>query len=200
MAEIEIRRLAPDLAEAYADFFDATPHNEKYKAKCYCVYWCGEESGDMDYSTKKSRRDYAVKCVRENKIRGYFAYLNGKAVGWCNANTKSDCLACRGWQGINGPRRGYIPTEGPGQGIRVKSVFCFVIAPEMRRQGVATLLLERVCLDAANEGFDFAEAYPDKEVNEKSENYPGYANMYFKCGFTIFHETKRKLVMRKRLR
>ncbi len=30
--------------------------------------------------------------------------------------------------------------------LKEKSVFCFVIAPEMKRKGIATLLLERVCM------------------------------------------------------
>ena len=33
----------------------------------------------------------------------------------------------------------------------VKSVFCFAVAPEMREQGIAGLLLERVCEDAQKE-------------------------------------------------
>jgi GNAT superfamily N-acetyltransferase len=63
---------------------------------------------------------------------------------------------------------------------RVKSVFCFTIAPEMQRKGVATQLLERVCKDAADEGFNFVEAYPNKVVTAESENHGGFATMYKK--------------------
>ena len=50
--------------------------------------------------------------------------------------------------------------------IRIKSIFCFVIAPEMQRMGIATQLVERVCKDAAGEGFDYVEAYVNKEFVE----------------------------------
>jgi len=198
--DVEIRKLTPDLAEDYAAFFDTTPHNEKYKVKCYCVCWCGEDCEGKDLSTKKARRDYALRCVADGRIQGYFAYYGGVAVGWCNANTKSDCLKCAGWRGMNGVRRGFIPTEESTPEIKVKSIFCFVVAPEMRRRGVASLLLARVCGDAAGEGFDYAEAYPEKEITDKSEDFMGHAEMYKKFGFTTYHETKRKLVMRKKLR
>ena len=44
----------------------------------------------------------------------------------------------------------------------VKSVFCYAIAPKMKRKGFATSLLERVCDDALQDGFDFVKAYPIK--------------------------------------
>jgi GNAT superfamily N-acetyltransferase len=197
---IEIRKLTPDLADDYVTFFDTTPHNEKYKMKCYCVYWCNEDSEDKYFYSKKARRDYAIQCIKGNNIQGYLAYCDDKVVGWCNANTKSDCLKCRGWRGMNGPRKGFLPTEESTPEIKVKSVFCFTIAPKMRRQGIASRLLARVCQDAAEDGFDFVEAYPDKEVTAKSEDFVGYADMYEKIGFTVYHETKQKLVMRKPLK
>lgn len=198
---IEIRKLSPDLAEDYIHFFDVTPHNQKrHNVKCYCVYWCGEDCADKNLNSKAARRDYASQCVKDGKIQGYLAYCGDEIVGWCNANAKSDCLKCYGWLGMNGKRKGYIPTEEDTPEVKVKSVFCFSIAPKMRRQGVASQLLARVLKDAAEDGFDFVEAYPDKEVTEKSEDFVGYATMYEKLGFTVYHETNRKIVMRKPLK
>lgn len=197
---VEIRKLTPDLVEDYIGFFDDTPHNQKrHSIKCYCVYWCGDDCEGKSLSTKAARREYAAQCVRDGKIQGYLAYCDDRVVGWCNANTKSDCLRCMGWLGMNGKRKGFIPTEEATPEIRVKSVFCFAIAPAMRRQGIASRLLARVCQDAATDGFDFVEAYPDIEVTDKSEDFVGYAAMYEKNGFAVFHETKRKVVMRKPL-
>ena len=50
---IEIRKLTPDLVENYVTFFDTTPHNEKYNIKCYCVWWCSDDSEGKSFSTKK---------------------------------------------------------------------------------------------------------------------------------------------------
>ena len=43
------------------------------------------------------------------------------------------------------------------------------------------------------------EAYPNKEVTDKSEICVGYADMYKKMGFTVYCEMKKDLVMRKHL-
>lgn len=198
---IEIKKLSPELTDDYISFFDVTPHNQRHQSsKCYCVYWCNDDCEGENLSTKAARRDLAVRYIRNNNIQGYLAYYNGKVVGWCNANTKSDCLKCMGWHGMNGKRKGFIPTEELGSNLKIKSVFCFTIAPEMRRQGIASKLLEHVCRDAANDGFDFVEAYPDRNVTDKTEDFVGYARMYEKSGFTVYYETNRKLVMRKALK
>jgi ribosomal protein S18 acetylase RimI-like enzyme len=72
----------------------------------------------------------------------------------------------------------------------VKSVFCFTIAPGMQRRGIATQLSERVCQDAATDGFSFVEVYPNKTVTAESENHGGFMEMYKKAGFTVYGGTK----------
>ena len=89
----------------------------------------------------------------------------------------------------------YVPLDDINTGLKVKSIFCFVIAPEMRRKGIATLLMERVCLDAEREGFDFIEAYP-----YKGTDFGGHYEMYGKHGFQVTLETEHGYVMRKYLK
>jgi len=197
MMNIEIRKLTPDLAEDYVHFFDITPHDDNIDDhKCYCVCFCNDDYEGKDFSTVENRRDYAYKYVKGNNIQGYLAYCDEKIVGWCNANTKSDCLKCASWRIFMSS----IPTEESTPDIRVKSIFCFVITPEMKRKGIATQLLERVCQDAAQDGFDFVEAYPNKKFISESEDFKGPVEMYKKSGFTVYYETDQKLVMRKKLR
>lgn len=199
--DIEIRRLTPALVEDYLHFFDVTPHNEKrHSAKCYCVYWGSGDSEGENLASKAARRAYAAQAVVDGRIQGYLAYHGGEVVGWCNANAKADCLRCVGWREMNGPRKGFIPTEEATPEVRVKSVFCFAIAPGMRRQGIASRLLARVCEDAAAEGFDYVEAYPDVAVTERFEDFVGYPAMYERMGFTGVYETKKKRVLRVALR
>lgn len=199
---IEIRRLGPDLAEEYVRFFDATPHSERPdndECKCYCVWWCKDDHdvGNIDFLlSKEQRRDYAMRSVRNGNIQGYLAYCDEKVVGWCNANTKADCLRCYCWRRFMGS----VPTEGPSSDIRVKSIFCFAIAPEMKRKGIARALLERVCQDAALEGFDVAEAYPNQGFIDDAEDFMGPIELFRKSGFALYHEAGPKCVMRKRLR
>ncbi len=190
---IEIRKLTPDLAEDYVRFFDITPHDKNVDAhKCYCVCWCNDAYEGKDFSTREKRREYALRYVRDNNIQGYLAYFENRIVGWCNANTKLDCLKCASWIRF----MNHVPVE---KDMNVKSVFCFMIAPEMKRKGIATMLLERVCEDAACEGFDYVEAYPYMDCGFYSSDFGGYIEMYKKCGFDVFMETERGIVMRRKL-
>lgn len=95
---------------------------------------------------------------------------------------------------------GDVPLEEPDAGIKAKSVFCFVIAPEMKRKGIATMLLERACEDALQDGFDIIEAYPHIKHSYPSSDFGGYSQMYEKNGFHVSLKTKKTQVMRKVLK
>ena len=195
---IEIRKLTPNLVEDYVRFFDTTSHaDNKDEHKCYCVWWCNDEYEGKDFTSSiEVRRDYAIQYVKGNNIQGYLAYCDDEVVGWCNANTKADCLKCYCWQRF----MSFVPTEESNPDIKVKSVFCFAIAPEMRRKGIAKMLLERVCQDAAQDGFDFVEGYPNKEFINEAEDFVGPIEVYKKSGFKVHYETDRQFVMRKHLK
>lgn len=195
--DIEIRKLIPELAEDYVHFFDTTPHDDNVaEHKCYCVCWCNDDYNSKDFSTAEKRRKCALQYVKDNNIQGYLAYSGDMIVGWCNANTKSDCLKCASWQRF----MDYVPLEEANTSIKVKSIFCFVIAPEMKRKGIATLLLDRVCKDAVQDGFDFVEAYPYKEASFQSSDFGGHFDMFIKSGFHVSFEAEQGLVMRKQLK
>jgi GNAT superfamily N-acetyltransferase len=196
--DFEIRKLTPDLTEDYIHFFDTTPHSEipdDDECKCYCVWWCNDDSEGKDYHPLEKRRDYAIQYVKNNNIQGYLAYCDNRVVGWCNANTKADCLKCYCWRRFMGT----IPEES-NKDINVKSIFCFAIAPEMKRKGITKMFLERVCQDAAQDGFDFVEAYPNKEFINEAKDFMGPIELYTKNGFTIYHKTEDKYVVRKQLK
>lgn len=197
--DILIRKLIPELVEDYIHFFDTTPHDDNTdESKCYCVCWCSADHRiETDFSSPEKRRNFAVQYVNNGIIQGYLAYHEGQVVGWCNTNTKSDCVNCISWlrviQSLN--------TVETNPNAKVKSIFCFVIAPAMQRKGIATQLLERICIDAANERFDYIEAYPKKEFMNVSRDFMGPIEMYKKFGF-VFHDElkKNRIVMRKQLK
>lgn len=85
------------------------------------------------------------------------------------------------------------------EAVKVKSIFCFVIAPEMKRRGIATRLVERVCQDAAQDHFDLVEAYPQRQfVNDV--DYTGPIEMYEKCGFSVAYGAGDRVVVRWRVK
>ena len=192
--DIKIRKLSPELAEEYAHFFDTTPHDVNIdERKCYCVTWRSdasyEGSADHWFATREERRARAVDFIKNGHIQGYLAYHGDRIVGWCNANAD-----CKG--GVDHLRE-YWPIEEYRSDIKVKSIFCFVISPDMQRKGIATQLVERVCEDAARDGFDYVEAYTAKELTDVTHHYVGFLEMYEKCGFHKCAEREDKVVVRK---
>ena len=194
---IEIRKLTPELAEDYARFFDDTSHDVNIdERKCYCVTWRSDDSyvgnGDHWYPTREERRNRAIQFVKNGSIKGYLAFHGDKIVGWCNAN--DDCKGCVNYL------RDYWPIDKHPVGIKIKSIFCFVIAPEAKRMGVATKLLECICQDAAADGFDSVEAYAYDKFTDVAHDFRGPLSMYEKCGFIKTAEREGKVVVRKALK
>jgi len=197
---IEIKKLTPALVDDYAHFFDTTPHWGSDETKCYCITWCGDNvylnGGKHWFSSPVERRVNAINRIQNGDIQGYLAYFNNEVVGWCNANTKSDCKEC-----INYLRTyGGVPLEECCTGEKVKIIFCITIAPKAQRMGVATQLLNHICHDAAANGFDFVEAFPNNNPTDAKSDYRGPLALYEKCGFNIHSEQGGKVVVRKMLK
>lgn len=193
---ITIRRLTPDLAEDYAHFFDVTPHDIHHDdGKCYCVTWRSDntyaDAGPW-FDTREERRAKAIEYVKSGSICGYLAYAGEEIVGWCNSN--ENCSLCLHYL------RGFYPIAPAQPNVRVKPIFCFVIKPEYQRMGVATALVRRICEDAAEDGFDFVEAYVNSGFVSTIEDFRGPIMMYEKCGFVKTGEQNGKAVMRKYLK
>ncbi len=194
--DLVIKKLTPEYAEDYVHFFDTTEHDDNIpEHKCYCVCWCNDDYEGKDFSSAEKRRKAAVDYIKGNNIQGYLAFYEGQIIGWCNANTKADCLKCASWRRF----MSYVPLEDTNSEVKVKSVFCFVIAPEMKRKGIATRLLEHVCQEAKLDGFDYVECYPYKESSYQSSDFGGHYEMYLKNGFIVSNEARQGLVMRKYL-
>jgi len=187
---VEIRKLTPELAEEYANFFDETPHNDEFKHKCYCVSWRADSAKGESWPAKTAeRRVVAIERVKSGHIRGYLAYHDDKIVGWCNANTKADCRKVI---------QHYTPVEVCEEDDKVKFIFCFVIAPDYRRKGVASQLLEYICDDAKAEGYRFVEVFTKKEF--ANDGFRGVFEMYEKQGFYIHAEQGNEVVLRRTLK
>lgn len=194
--EIEIRKLTPDLAEDYVHFFDVTPHDVNIDdKKCYCVTWRSDDSYENLshwFPTREERRSRAIEFVKAGNLQGYLAYHDNEIVGWCNAN--ADCHLCIDYLSK------FWPIEEHNLEIKVKSVFCFMVAPRMQKKGIATELLERVCKETADEGFDYVEAYTSGKNRHMDHDCRGHLALYEKCGFYIYAEKEGRVVVRKALK
>lgn len=193
---IEIRRLLPGDAEAYVNFFDTTPHDDHVpEHACYCVNWCSADHRTLERPDRERRRAMADEYVRNGTLQGYLALDGGRIIGWCNANTKSDCLNCAGLLYAI-PDLQNARSE-PGE--KVKSIWCFMVAGEYHRQGVARRLLQAVCEDAKRDSFDYVEAYPQKDTSNELWQFMGFDELYKSEGFEHYAELQDKFVVRKYL-
>jgi len=184
---IDIRKLTPDLLEDYLHFFETDAHaDDPNEDRCYCVGWCSaDHRTESGFSSPEKRRELAVQYINSGVLQGYLAYHEGKVVGWCNANTKADCISCAGWLR-------FMTAVEATPNTRIKSIYCFAIAPSMKRKGVASLLLQRVCEDAKADGFDFVEAYPNMDARNTSWDYAGHLELYKRNGFAVCQEVHDK--------
>ena len=191
--DVEIKRLEPNMAEDYVHFFDITPHDDNVdEHKCYCVCWCSDNHDNVDLSTVQNRRKLAKQYVENGILQGYVAYQGKRIIGWCNTNIKSDCTNCISW-------KRFMQEVDLSDAEKVKSVFCFLVAPDMRGKGIAKKLLEKVCEDAKADGFDYIEAHPRFKSSNKFSNFQGPYKMFESFGFEEYKQLSDKVIVRKYL-
>ena len=196
MDELVIRPLTPALLGDYCYFFENVAHTDNPAwDRCYCVDYCGADNAGMDYDNESPqlRRELAVRFVKAGLIQGYLAYLDSRVAGWLNVNDRSACLRSSGWEQI----MGRSPTAADER--KIKSVFCFTVAPALRGRGIAEALLRRAVADAQAAGYACMEAYPNKGEADMFYSYVGPPALYKKLGFQPWGETENRLILRKDL-
>jgi GNAT superfamily N-acetyltransferase len=86
----------------------------------------------------------------------------------------------------------------------VGAVVCFVVAPDARRQGVATTLLDSAIEYLRRRGMTAVEAYPplqspDDPMLWPRRNYHGPLSMYLKTGFREISRNESSVTVRREL-
>ncbi len=210
-----IKRMSPELAEDYFDFFDnrAFSDDSPYYP-CYCnafqmtekqirteFFEQVEKNGGGVEGWRISIRKSAERMVVENVIQGYLAYDNQIVIGWCNANDKKNYVRVGEFNLDDIPDE----TENPvsilkDDAQKIKSIVCFEIAPSYRGKGIATALLNRVCSDAAADGYDKVEVYPAIRDTYEPLDFTGPIHLYEKAGFVRIAEQGKILIMQKDLK
>lgn len=171
-----VEALTPALLEQYLDFFDTRAFTDNPRwAGCYCYYPLHDpkqkEWGDR---TGTENREAVSACILAGQAQGYLARRGGEVVGWCAA----------------GPKHLYpmLRTEGGRDGGATGVIFCFIVAPDHRRQGVASTLLEAACHGLQAQGLTTVEARPQRENASQAANERGPLSMYLQAGFSVTDE------------
>jgi GNAT superfamily N-acetyltransferase len=192
--DIEIRKLSPELINDYISYFDQTAFSDhKEWSWCYCIYYHWDQELEASWQLSQSAgcmRENAIRLIDKGVLQGYMAYIDDKVVGWCNANDKC------GYNALIERKELWDDAE---HDAKVKSIVCFIIAPEMRGKGIASKLLKRVCDDAASEGYSYIESYPLNSGNDVYANYHGPGLIYERNGFVLFKKFENDSIARKYL-
>lgn len=198
--EMEVKKLSVDLLDDWLAYFDHTAFSDEDDwPGCYCMHFHWNERLDSrnDWNAtleqvyrktgKADNRGRAIRLIKKGTMQGYLAYHAGQVVGWCNANDK---------KAYNTALNSFFDhAESTG---KVKSVVCFCISPDMRRKGIATKILEKVCSDAAEEGYAYVEVYPYSHGQDN--DFHGSLAMYEKMGFIRTGQNQDNcVIMRKNL-
>lgn len=193
MTTITIKRLTPELKDAYLDFFDNRAFTDANpNGPCYCTSPNQDEaeakqmvSEFKEFGVKETLRKYAAGMLDKNRIQGYLAFDGDVSVGWCNA-ADMDSYAS------------FIPALAREISCgKTMSIVCFEIAPGYRGQGLASAFIEKVCEDARAGGFAAVEGYAVLSETRNDFDYQGPLRLYQKAGFTEVAVDKDQVIMRK---
>ena len=191
--EFEIKKLTIALLEDWLGYFDNDAFSDNIEcAGCYCMYYHWNKTLENKKSWNCSKadaaynRECAVELIKQGIMQGYLAYHNGKVVGWCNANDKQAYDSVK-WD---------FSCEESEKAKKIKSIACFCISPNFRGRGIASRLLDKICADAIDAGYEYIEAYPF--VNNEY-NYHGSKSMYEKNGFKVYGSANECTLVRKYL-
>lgn len=184
MTDVTVRPISPDQHDAVMHYFDMVAYADNPNwSKCYCSERLVE---DYDSRTKAQNRAFRSQLIQSAKANGLVAYRLGRVVGWCHAAPKTELLNIEG-------------EKDPSVG----AIVCFVVAPDQRRQGVATTLLHAAIEHLRKRGMRAAEAYPRLGEIDPSHwaqaMYVGPLSMYVKAGFAIEEQHEDFAVVRRAL-
>lgn len=187
MSDIVVRELTPQLRDDFLAFFDhdAFQDNPRW-ASCYCFFpHAPHDREQWNARSAEQNRAATAEAIGSGGMRGWIAYLDGKPVGWCNANDRV--------------RYTMLDDPGTGEPGHVGAIACFVVAKPHRGSGVARALLDAACEGFRRRGVKFVEAYPRPDAATEAENHTGPLAMYLAASFEARGEVDGSTIVRKEL-
>jgi ribosomal protein S18 acetylase RimI-like enzyme len=180
---ITVKRLKPELKEDFLHFFDeiAFIDNKKW-SPCYCQCYLETPGEEWLQRSAETNRNSAIQRIENETMSGFIAFEENNPVGWCHAGLKKNIKAF---------------SDEPDGDTAV--IVCFIIAPNHRRKGIATILLNYILDTFKAEGVQYIDAYPSKNIEKTDINYHGFLQMYKNAEFKILNEEDDCYLVRKQL-
>lgn len=195
--DITVRRLNRNMTEEYIDFFDKRAFSDGSAERgCYCVWHHWTEQHELKRSLmpederQNCKRNYAKELIQNGTLNGFVAFSNNQIVGFCNSDIKENYFRMskenypNSWQDLK-------------ENDKILSIVCFIVDPDMRREGIAKAMLNYACQYAEENGYDYVEGYPVKG-EFTIHDCGGSASMYISQGFEII-EIPNGIIARKKI-
>lgn len=186
-----IRPVLPATTDDFVRFFEGEGFMDNpLWATCYCLFpnFTGSNRAWANRSGERNLAD-KIALFKSGGAHGLLAYGDaGQPVAWCAAGPKAEM--------------GNLPRILKGQHTDVEgigSIFCFVVAPPYRRQGVAARLLGAACDYLRDFHLQVAEAYPARSADSDAHAFHGPLEMYLQAGFVQHAEAGDRVIVRRSL-
>ncbi len=188
--QIAIKLLTPERVEDFFEFFEhiAFAEHPEWGCDCFCCFFHAESRESWEKSTREDNKAAAREMILSGRMRGLFAYADGKPVGWCHYDKVKNLTGARVFYSD-------LATIDDHCG----AIVCFTVAQSYRNKGIATKLLENALADLKAQGVARVEAYPILQDESQEHNYLGPLVMYKNLGFRIVRETEHHALVEKML-
>ena len=161
VADFDVKPVDPALHDDVMRFFDFSAYADNpHWASCYDTWPLAASDEEHDTHTKEQNRATRSAVIRSGRGNGLVAYRLGRVVGWCHAARKSEI-----------PILAASDAKAAAQ-TDVGAIVCFVVAPDARRQGVATALLDAAIEQLRARGVTSVEAYPQLVSPDDPQKWP----------------------------
>jgi len=185
---IHVQPLNKESLPNFIHFFDNIGFTDNPDwSGCYCRYFHFEGTTE---EWRNARKEDNLRCssnlIESGTMKGYLAYDEGKPVGWCNANAKTEYELFKRRTEFQSP-----------EDNKIISVVCFVVAPGYRKKGLAGMLLKKVIEDNTGEDYQYVEAYPAPSVTSDADNFHGPLSLFLKNEFEVIKDVERFKVVRR---
>jgi len=153
-------------------------------AGCWCMFWRQTNAQAAGLSPEKNKA--LLKGQIDSGISpGLLAYVGIQAVGWCGVSPRASFVRLEQTRHFQKPT-----TDEP-----TWTIVCLFVDKQVRKQGVASGLLNAAVMYAIAHGAQAVEAYPvnahGKPLPAKAA-FPGTVAMFRKAGFKEIAVTKAK--------
>ena len=186
--DLVFRKLTPDRVEDFFHFFQdvAFADHPEWGCDCFCCFFHVLSAQEWRDRTAEQNRAIARQMILDGAMQAMLAYDGSGPVAWCHYDRQSN---------LPGLNVFYPQVIGEQDGDA--SIVCFTVAQACRRRGVAGRLLDAVCRDLAEQGYQAVQAYPLKTDQIDEENYHGPLSMYLARDFAVIKDMEKQAVVRK---